>query len=147
MLDYSGAPPECWFLALEYVVFIMNRIALDSLGGRTPIKVLEGVTPDISMIPQFRFYDPVYVAHFMGKGYPSKSTEIMARFVGFSQNVGHSLTFKVLTEDTKKILHCSRLRLAADPSKVNRRLLKEREEPDATKPGYEEVVDYSSKPL
>ena len=32
--------------------------------------------------------------------------------VGFSWNVGHALTFKVLTDDTCKVISCSQLHLA-----------------------------------
>jgi len=34
--------------------------------------------------------------------------------VGFAWNVGHELTYKVLTDDTKRIICCSRLLLASD---------------------------------
>jgi len=34
--------------------------------------------------------------------------------VGFAWNVGHGLTYKVLTDDTQKSICCSRLRLASD---------------------------------
>ena len=33
-----------------------------------------------------------------------KSSRILGKFVGFSRDVGHALTFKVLTEDTLHIL-------------------------------------------
>ena len=43
-----------------------------------------------------------------------KSTEVRGRFVGFAWNVGHGLTFKVLTDDTNKIICRSRVRLAKE---------------------------------
>jgi hypothetical protein len=42
-----------------------------------------------------------------------ESSEIRGRFVGFSKNVGHALTFKILTDDTQKIIHQSQVRLAS----------------------------------
>ena len=41
-----------------------------------------------------------------------KENEICGRFVGFAWNVGHALTFKILTDDTQKIIDRSRVRLA-----------------------------------
>ena len=38
--------------------------------------------------------------------------EIRGRFVGFAWNVGHALTFKILTNDPQKIIDCSRVCLA-----------------------------------
>jgi hypothetical protein len=42
-----------------------------------------------------------------------ESSEIRGQFVGFSKNVGHALTFKILTDDTQKIIHRSQVRLAS----------------------------------
>jgi hypothetical protein len=119
VLNSTGAPDDTWFLCLQYVCYVMNHTALKSIKWRTPLEVLNGVTPDISVIKDtFRFWDHVYILRYESgseasrRTFPSKSNEISARFVGFSENVGHSHTFKVLTDDTKKILHRSRLRRA-----------------------------------
>ena len=62
VLNSTGAPDYTWFLCMQYVIFIMNHIALKKLKWRTPLETLTGQTPDISMIKNcgFRFYDPVY---------------------------------------------------------------------------------------
>jgi hypothetical protein len=39
--------------------------------------------------------------------------------VGIHENVGNLMTFKVLTNDTHKIIHCSNLCLAHDPTAQN----------------------------
>jgi hypothetical protein len=115
VLNMSGAPAFCWLLCLQYVIFIMNRTALESLDWRTPHEMLTGSTPDISMITRFKFWDDVYVKRdeSQGKCFPSESNEIKAKFVGFSESVGHSMTYKVLTVDTNKILYRSRIKLAS----------------------------------
>jgi hypothetical protein len=41
-----------------------------------------------------------------------KSDEICGRFVGFLKDVGHGLTFKILMDNTRKVIHHSRVRLA-----------------------------------
>ena len=103
LLNFSGAPDATWMLALEYICFVQNHTAVDSLGGRTPIEWLLGETPDISVLLQFQFWEPVYYTKYDEK-FPSDSTELLGRFVGISENVGHSMTYKILTEDDK-IIH------------------------------------------
>jgi hypothetical protein len=81
---------------------------------------LKSSTPDISMIYRFRFYDQIYYKHDEsegGKEFPSSSDELPGRFVGFSENVGHQMTYKILTTDTLKVIHRSRIKLATlDPN-------------------------------
>ena len=102
LLNISGAPAECWLLALLHVCFLRNHIAYKSLGWRTPIEWLLGHTPDISALLQFRFYQPIYYCTDDAK-FPSDSTERIGRFVGISEHVGHGMTFKILTEHGKVI--------------------------------------------
>ena len=112
VMNVTGAPGYTWLLCMQYVCFIMNRTAMKSLQWKTPYQVLTGSTPDISMIYRFRFYDKVYCRRDDTSSFPSKSNEILCYFVGFSESVGHKMTYKVLTADTNKILFRSRLRLA-----------------------------------
>ena len=120
VLNMAAAPAYCWLLCLQYVCFIMNRLALQSLQWRTPYEKLHGSTPDISMIYRFKFYDRVYYKRDESRGganFPSQSNESVGRFVGFSEDVGHPMTYKVLTEDTLKVIHRSRIKLASvDPN-------------------------------
>ena len=111
-LNWSQAPPEAWFSVFEYVCFIMNRTAKESLNWRTPVEALSGHTPDISMILHFTFWEPVFIKNYQdsGHGFPSKASEIMVRFIGYSEDVGHSCTFKVFNEKTQSILYRSCLR-------------------------------------
>jgi hypothetical protein len=46
----------------------------------------------------------------------------MGYFVGISTNMGHTMTFKVLTDDTHKVIVRSEVRPADDPSRPNHRL-------------------------
>jgi len=118
LLDWSGAPSSLWLLALMHVCFITNHAAHASLGYAIPLQVLDGTTPDISPILQFDFYEPVYYkAH--ENGFPSESIEKHGRFVGISEHVGHALTFKILTDDTKKIIYSSQVHSAMDTPMAN----------------------------
>ena len=112
VLNWSDAPPQAWLLVFEYVAFIMNRTAKEKLGWRTPVEALTGNTPDISILMHFTFWEPVFIKNYRGSGknFPSESNEILVRFVGYSESVGHSITFKVFNEDTQEILYRSCLR-------------------------------------
>ena len=112
VLNWSDAPAAAWFAAFEYVTFIMNRTAKESLNWRTPVEALTGQTPDISMLLHFTFWEPVFIKNYKGSGknFPSESTEIIVRFIGYAEDVGHSCTFKVFNEETQEILYRSSLR-------------------------------------
>jgi len=109
LLNYTGAPAEAWLLALQYVCFVMNHTAHESLGWRTPIEWLLGFTPDISVLLEFIFWQPVYyLLYDKGEDNPE---ERLGRFVGISENVGHSMTFKILSE-SNQIIHRASVRSA-----------------------------------
>ena len=100
LLDRAGAPPSLSFLALSYICMILNHTSNASIKYAIPMQVLTGVTPDISLLLQLDWYEPVYYkteeSHF-----PSMSKELSGQFVGISEHVGHALTFLILTNDTK----------------------------------------------
>jgi len=117
-MNKRNVDPSAWLLCLQWVADVMNVTAEKSLGGRPPLQVLTGQTQDISIFLLFLFWDVVYVERYKTHGYPNqvgstKSSEIRGRFVGFAWNVGHALTFKVLTDDTRKVICRSRVRLAS----------------------------------
>ena len=121
LLNRTGAPAYTWLLALLYVCCILNHTALGSLEWRTPLEVMTGSTPDISALLLFQFWEPVYYKT-TDASFPSESTEKLGRFVGIAEHVGHTLTFKVLTDDTQKVIFRSRIRSALDPTKRNHRV-------------------------
>jgi len=122
ILDTSGAPAYCWLLCLAFVAFLLNHMALDSLDGKTPLHVLTGVTPDISPLLHFEFYEPVYFATSDDMPFPSQSSERFGYWVGFSENVGHMLTFRVLDYETLRILDRSHVRSARHTDEHNLRV-------------------------
>ena len=95
-------------LALIYVCYVTNHVALERLGWRCPIEWITGSTPDISVILRFIFYEPVY--HAIRDDEPG-SGEKLGRFVGIAEGVGHRMTFAILTED-KKVISRSLVRSA-----------------------------------
>ena len=104
---------------MKWVADIMNHTAEKSLGWRPPLEVLSGNTLDISIFMCFLFWDIVCVSRYKDKQFKDqvrskKSDEMRGRFVGFAWDVGHALTFLVLTSDANKIIARSQLRLAKD---------------------------------
>ena len=63
VMNTTGAPDYTWLLALQYVCFVGNRTAKESLKWRTPFEALSGSTPDISAILRFKFWEPVFVKY------------------------------------------------------------------------------------
>ena len=100
LLNWSGAPDNCWLLALKCIAFVTNHVALERLGWRCPLEWLYGSTPDISVLLRFIFYEPVhYAIHDDEPG----SGEKLGRFVGIAEDVGHKMTYSILTDDQKVI--------------------------------------------
>ena len=58
-MNRTGAPAYCWLLTIHYVCYILNHISTGSLGGQVPLQVLYGVTPDISIMLLYTFYQPI----------------------------------------------------------------------------------------
>ena len=121
LLEYSGAPDELWLLAMEYVCFLLNHMADELLNGRTPIEALTGRTPDISVLLRFHFYEAVYYV-VDDTSFPSESNEELGWVVGISENVGHSMTYKILTKKTQMIIHRASLRSAEKATFPNKKV-------------------------
>jgi hypothetical protein len=69
----------------------------------------------------FYWFEPVLYLDPVSK-FP-ETTERPGYFVGFAENVGDALTFKILKNDLTTILHRSVVRPAADASHRNKRVL------------------------
>ena len=108
LLNFSGAPGYAWLLALQYSCFVINHLASERLGWRTPAEWLTGSTPDITALLFFVFFQPVFYREF---DRVDDDQEKLGRFVGIAEHVGHALTFKVLMEEAK-IISCSLVRPA-----------------------------------
>ena len=122
IMNRTGAWPGLWLLCLKYVCFLLNHLATATLQWRTPMEVLHGSTPDVSPLMKFHFWEPVYYLIDDKQSFPSETHEKLGRFVGISENVGDTMTFKVLSDDTEKILHRSSLRSATSDKDKNKRL-------------------------
>ena len=114
-MNTSGCPAFCWLLCLQYICVVLNHLASPTLQGICPVQALEGTTPDISFLLHFSFYEPVYYRIDSSEpdlNFPSSSNEKKGYWVGFADNQGDSLTWRILTEDTQKIIIRSGVRSA-----------------------------------
>ena len=116
-MNTSGCPAFCWLLCLQYICVVLNHLESPTLQGICPLQALQGTTPDVSFMLHFSFYEPVYYRIDSSEpdlNFPSSSNEKKGFWVGFADNQGDSLTWKILTEDTHKIIIrsgvCSALR-------------------------------------
>jgi hypothetical protein len=110
ILDCSGAPAYTWLLCLMCVCFLLNNTWCEAVDD-IPIRMSTGSTNDISPLLCFHFWEPVYYK-FDDSDFPSDSHEKCGHFVGISESVGHAMTFKILTDDTLKVIHRSNVRSA-----------------------------------
>ena len=74
VMNRSGSPANCRLLCLIYVCYLLNHIACSALDGKIPLFALTGITPDISIILLFTFYQPVFYATY-DQNFPSESEE------------------------------------------------------------------------
>ena len=109
IMNRTGVPADCWLLCMIHASYILNHLSCEALAGNVPLGMLYGVSPDISIILLYTFYQPVFYATH-NQSYPSVSEERAARWVGFGEHVGDALTYKLLDDDTKKILYRSTVR-------------------------------------
>ena len=86
--------------------YLLNHIACTALDGKIPLIALTGISPDISIILLFTFYQPVFYATY-------ESEERAGYWVGFGEHCGDAMTHKILDHDIQKLI----LRSAVRPKK------------------------------
>ena len=85
-MNRSGAPAHCSILCLIYVCYLLNHISCAALDGEIPLLALSGITPDISIILLFSFYQPVFGATY-NQTFPSESEDRTGYWVGLGSIV------------------------------------------------------------
>ena len=117
VMNTSGCPACCWLLCLQYICVVLNHLASPTLQGIFPVQALEGTTSDVSFMLHFSFYELVYYRIDSSEpdlNFPSSSNEKKGYWVGFADNQGDNFTWRILTEDTQKIIICSGVRSASE---------------------------------
>ncbi len=122
IMDRTATSAYCWLLCrMMYICFLLNSCVSGTLNNKTPLFIATGSTNDISPLLVFQWYERVYYKA-NDLGFPSESPELAGHFVGIAEHVGHVMTFKILTDDTHKIIYQSNVRSALDPKERNLRI-------------------------
>ena len=114
-MNTSGCLACCWLLCLQYICVVLHHLASPTLQGICPVQALQGTTPDISFMLHSSFYEPVYYRIDSSEPdfhFPSSSNGKNGHWVSFADNQGDCLTWRILTEDTHKIIIRSGVRSA-----------------------------------
>ena len=122
MMDRFNVPAYGWFLCMCWACFLLNHSVEASVvsGLLTPLMMSNFEMTDISPLLVFSFWQPVYVLkNEKEPTFPSKSTKVCGRFVRISEHIGHAMTFQILLDDTKNIVHSSLVCSALDPDLLN----------------------------
>ena len=115
VMNTSGCLACCWLLCLQYICVVLHHLASPTHQGICLVQALQGTTSDISFMLHTSFYEPVYYRiefHKPDFHLPSSSNEKKGYWVGFADNLGDRLTWRILTEDTQKIIICSGIQSA-----------------------------------
>ncbi len=114
-LDRTGAPHTAWYFAVKHLADIHN-ISYDKHLGMTPEQKRHGVHSDISAYSQHAFWDPIlYLDH---EETCPNLREGSGQWVEIAHNIGDSLTYWVLDNQTKRVLACSVIRSFSGNRKV-----------------------------
>jgi len=111
VLDRTGAPAYTWLLCLIWVCYILNHTFCAAING-IPMSHLTGTTTDISPLLFVPFWTKVYYK-IDDSDFPSDSREGSGHMVGIGESVGHAMTYKILTDDTRKVIYRSNVRIAS----------------------------------
>jgi hypothetical protein len=98
LLDRTGAPDDLWFLAQDYLADVHNLSENRQLNWKISEQVSRwrGDTPDISDILMFYWFEPVLYLDPVSNFQFPETTERAGYFLGFVDNVGDALRFKIL---------------------------------------------------
>ena len=105
LLDWTGAPKNCWLLACEYIANVHNVCADETLGYQILHEVCHGGLQDISTFLKYCFYEKVFYLD-SDQSFPS-TKEKAGWWVGIAFNVRDAMTFKILTDVTNQVVHQS----------------------------------------
>ena len=144
VMNSSGAPANHWLLCIIYVCYLLNHIACTALDGTIPLFALTAITPDISIILLFTFYQPVFYATH-DQNFQSESEERDGYRVGFGEHCGDAMTHKILDHDTQKIIYRSAVR-PKKSSTPNHRLAPHGGEVSASSDPSEDKISSGSPP-
>jgi hypothetical protein len=120
LMNHTGAPDWTWIWAYQYLALVNNWTADRTLRWKCPHTKRHGVTPDISALLTFHFYEPVY---YLDIEEPTPySKERAGYWLGVAHNVGDALTYHILTDDSQQVIQRSVVRSRNDRNGINKRV-------------------------
>jgi hypothetical protein len=120
LLNHTGAPDFVWIWAYQYLALVNNWTADRTLRWKCPHTKRHGVTPDISALLSFHFYEPIY---YLDVEEPTPfSKEKAGYWLGVAHNVGDALTYHILTDDSQMVIQRSVIRSRKDRHGTNKRV-------------------------
>jgi hypothetical protein len=122
LLDRTGVPENLWLLAQDYLEHVHNLSENRQLNWKIREQVSRGGISDISHILMFYWFEPVLYLDPVSNFYYPETTERPGYFVGFADDVGGELTFKILKNDLVTVFHRSVVRSEADANNRNKRV-------------------------
>ena len=117
-MECTGSLVNTWLLAIMYVCCTLNIIASQLLHWYVPLERLTGSNPDISSLLRFQRYQLAYYKQ-NNIEFPSNTREKKGCFVGIAEKNGHAMTYKIITDDTHKIIYHSKKCCTLNPSALN----------------------------
>jgi hypothetical protein len=118
IMDRTWTQARLWLLCLLYVIFLLNHLTSDTIGGLTLLKVAAGQCPDILALFQFAGSScPYSIDH----SFPSDSLKQSGYWVDITEIQGDTLTYLILTNDTNKVITHSVVPSDLDPKNPNLR--------------------------
>ena len=106
ILNRTGAPANCWLLCMSYVCYLLNSISCESLKEQISLTKLCGVTPGISTLMMYTFYQSVYYASH-SHSFHSTSEEKHAFWGCYGEHVGDAVTHELLDSSSNKAIYRS----------------------------------------
>jgi hypothetical protein len=121
LLNHTGAPDFGWIWAYQYLPLVNNGTADRTLRWKCPHTKRFGVTPDISALLSFHFYEPVYYLDIEEQTPCTK--EKAGYWLGVAHNVGDALTYHILADGSQQVIQRSVVRSRRDVHGINKRVI------------------------
>ena len=116
IMDRTGTPKEFWLLCMLYVIFLLNHM-INETTGQVPHTHALGAPTDNSALMSYHWWEPVYYS--VDNSFPSTSGEMPGVWAGVAEDQGDALTYKVISQDTKRLLSRSAIRPCNEPLHPN----------------------------
>ena len=116
-MNLTGAPAHCWLLCLVYVCNLLN-VSITCPWRPHPYSSFDQTSTWHQSLPPFSFWEPVYYKvdeNEPDHRFASHSNEKRRHWVGFADNKGDRLTWKILTDETNQITTRPAVRSARKP--------------------------------